>query len=140
MLPNAATPHSRGMRRCSPVVAGKVELVLPSSYCPKASPSTKTLAAERTVGVCPHSGSTEQNGELKVVLFKYNQYFQKSDDAAFDRVYEAATNTPHSGIYRCEGCGRSVTSVAGYPLPPQNHHQHTAQQGRIRWRLAASHS
>lgn len=75
-----------------------------------------------------------------MVLYKHGQLMQQSNDAAFDGVHEAGHNTPHSGIYTCVGCGRSITSVAGYPLPPQNHHQHTAQQGRIRWRLSASHS
>lgn len=73
------------------------------------------------------------------VLYKYSQFLEHSNHAAFDGIHEAGAATPYSGIYRCEGCGKCVTSVKGYPLPPQNHHQHTLQQGRIRWRLAASH-
>ncbi len=74
-----------------------------------------------------------------MVLYKYSQFLQQSNDQAFDTICEPGTTTQWSGIYRCEGCGKNVTSVIGYPLPPQNHHQHTASQGRIRWRLAASH-
>jgi hypothetical protein len=74
-----------------------------------------------------------------MVLYKYSQFLQQTNHAAFDSIHEAGTVTPFSGIYRCEGCGKCVTSVRDYPLPPQNHHQHTYQQGRIRWRLAASH-
>lgn len=72
-------------------------------------------------------------------LYKYSQFLAQSDHQAFDRIYEASVETPHSGIYRCEGCGRCVTSVSSHPLPPQNHHQHTPPQGRIRWRLVVSH-
>jgi hypothetical protein len=74
-----------------------------------------------------------------VALYKYSQFLQLSGHAAFDQVHEAAYQTPYSGIYRCEGCGRCVVSVTPHPLPPQNHHQHTAQQGRIRWRLIVAH-
>jgi MinD superfamily P-loop ATPase len=72
-------------------------------------------------------------------LYKYNQFLQHSDHAAFDAIHEAGAQTPYSGIYRCEGCGHCVVSVNPHPLPPQNHHQHNAQQGRIRWRLIVSH-
>jgi hypothetical protein len=72
-------------------------------------------------------------------LYKYQQYLAPSNHNAFDEVSEAGVQTPYSGIYRCEGCGKIVTSVQPYPLPPQNHHQHTSQQGRIRWRLIVSH-
>lgn len=75
-----------------------------------------------------------------MVLYKYPAYFQQSDSTAFDVIHAPADATPWSGIYRCEGCGKAVTSIQGNELPPQNHHQHTPAQGRIRWRLAASHS
>lgn len=72
-------------------------------------------------------------------LYKYSQFLVKSDHQAFDQIHEPSAATPHSGIYRCEGCGKCVTSVSTHPLPPQNHHQHSYQQGRIRWRLVVSH-
>jgi hypothetical protein len=72
-------------------------------------------------------------------LYKDARYLQQSNDRAFDEIHEPGMATPHSGIYRCEGCGRCITSVDPYSLPPQNHHQHTPQQGRIRWRLVVSH-
>ncbi|MHB8412983.1 MAG: protein L [Candidatus Acidiferrales bacterium] len=73
------------------------------------------------------------------VLFKNNAFFEHSDDTAFDKIHEPGDIAPYSGIYRCIGCGKCETSIKGRPLPPQNHHQHTSQQGRIRWQLAASH-
>ena len=72
-------------------------------------------------------------------LYKYSQYLAQSNHQAFDQINEPGAATPWSGIYRCEGCGKNITSIYGHTLPPQNHHQHTAIQGRIRWRLAVSH-
>jgi hypothetical protein len=73
-----------------------------------------------------------------MALYKYSQYLSQSSDAAFDRVHEPGTTTPHSGIYRCEGCGREVACNQGQPLPPQNHHQHPYGTSAIRWRLAVA--
>jgi len=71
-----------------------------------------------------------------MAYYKYPQFLSQQNGSEYDNIYEPGTATPISGIYRCEGCGQSVTSVKPHPLPPQNHHQHTAAQGRIRWRLA----
>ena len=68
--------------------------------------------------------------------YKYDQYIHQMNDTAFDGEHTPGTSTPLSGIYRCLGCGREDVSTQGHPLPPQNHHQHTQAQGRIRWRLA----
>ena len=71
--------------------------------------------------------------------YKYPQFLQQNSNVVFDQICQAGTATPYSGIYRCEGCGLCITSVHTHPLPPQNHHQHTYQQGTIRWRLIVSH-
>jgi hypothetical protein len=73
-----------------------------------------------------------------MALYKYEQFFQKFDNAEFDKLYPPAARTPWSGIYRCEGCGKEAVSTHIHPLPPQNHHQHTVGQGHIRWRLIAT--
>jgi len=70
-----------------------------------------------------------------MAYYKYPQFLLQEQGSEFDTIHEPGQPTPFSGIYRCEGCGLSVTSVTPHPLPPQNHHQHTTQQGRIRWRL-----
>jgi hypothetical protein len=70
--------------------------------------------------------------------YKYAKYIEQNNHAAFDAIHQPGTATPYSGIYRCEGCGRNDVSTEGHPLPPQNHHQHTAQQGAIRWRLVVA--
>jgi hypothetical protein len=70
-----------------------------------------------------------------MALYRYSQYLTTSTDKAFDTLSSPGTQTPYSGIYRCEGCGSEIASNAGNPLPPQNHHQHTTAQGSIRWRL-----
>jgi hypothetical protein len=71
-----------------------------------------------------------------MALYKYAQFLKTSDHSSFDDILNPGASTPHSGIYRCEGCGHEVASNAGNPLPPQNHHQHNTSQGAIRWRMA----
>ena len=70
-----------------------------------------------------------------MALYKYSAVVQQSSDAAFDKIAGPGAATPHSGIYRCEGCGKEIAANEGNPLPPQNHHQHSSAQGSIRWRL-----
>ncbi len=70
-----------------------------------------------------------------MALYKYQQYISRSEHQAFDTITGPGHPTPHSGIYRCEGCGAEIAANAGNPLPPQNHHQHGASQGAIRWRV-----
>jgi hypothetical protein len=70
-----------------------------------------------------------------MALYKHSTLLAQSQDAAFDLEHRPGASTPHSGIYRCAGCGREVTSEEGNPLPPQNHHQHAANQGAVRWRM-----
>lgn len=70
-----------------------------------------------------------------MALYKNIAYLKASTDDAFDKLYSPGANTPHSGIYRCEGCAKEIAANQGNPLPPQNHHQHTAAQGSIRWRM-----
>ncbi len=71
--------------------------------------------------------------------YKYGNLLTHANKAAYDQLYHPATTTPYSGIYRCQNCGREDTSVAGYPLPPQNHHIHTPAQGPILWQLLVAH-
>jgi len=54
---------------------------------------------------------------------------------AFKPVHAPGQSVPYSGIYKCTGCAREVTSNQGDPFPPQNHHQHTPSQGFILWKL-----
>lgn len=49
--------------------------------------------------------------------------------------YDPGNEVPVSGIYRCIGCGKEITSNHGDPFPPQNHHQHSHDQGPIKWKL-----
>jgi len=74
-----------------------------------------------------------------MALYKYGNLLQYSNHPAFDQIHAPASATPYSGIYRCEGCGREISSTVGHPLPPQNHHQHTYTEGYIRWRLVVTH-
>lgn len=70
-----------------------------------------------------------------MALYKNSQALVVSSHAAFDSANAPGVATPHSGIYRCLGCGDEVASNKGNPLPTQNHSQHAPNQGSIRWRL-----
>lgn len=56
-------------------------------------------------------------------------------EAVWKTDYSPGSTVPQSGIYKCGGCKKEITSNHGDPFPPQNHHQHTAAQGAVRWRL-----
>jgi hypothetical protein len=67
-----------------------------------------------------------------MILYKYDHFFLKSQDPIFDELHEPGSLAPHSGLYRCVGCGAEAVSTHLHPLPPQNHHQHSSDQGQIR--------
>lgn len=70
-----------------------------------------------------------------MALYKHPKFISQTDDQTFDQTLAPGANAPYSGIYRCLGCGKEVTSEQGNPLPPQSHHQHSPSQGPIRWLL-----
>jgi hypothetical protein len=70
-----------------------------------------------------------------MAIYKHDQYLQQSNAEEFDKDHTPGTAAPFSGIYRCMGCKKEVASNEGEPLPPQNHHQHSQAQGKVRWRL-----
>ena len=70
-----------------------------------------------------------------MAFYKYVQFLLNSNDRAFQAIHKPGTVTPHSGIYRCEGCGHEIVCSEAAALPPQNHHPHHQGQGGIRWRL-----
>jgi hypothetical protein len=71
-----------------------------------------------------------------MALYKRSNELATSTSDAFDKEHSPGASVPHSGIYRCLGCGREIASNAGTVFPPQNHHQHSSAQGSIRWRLS----
>lgn len=51
-------------------------------------------------------------------------------------TYYPADIFPVSGIYRCKGCGKEITSNKDDKFPPQNRHQHSdIGDHSIRWQL-----
>jgi hypothetical protein len=70
-----------------------------------------------------------------MAYYKNPNYLTRENGSEFDDIHLPNTKTPYSGIYRCEGCGLSATFVKNNNIPPQNHHQHGAAQGTIRWRM-----
>jgi hypothetical protein len=72
-------------------------------------------------------------------LFKHKDFFERSEDPAFDKLVAPNASAPWPGIYRCHACGHEIAIAAGHNLPPQNHHQHAVGAGPIQWRLVCSH-
>lgn len=54
---------------------------------------------------------------------------------AFEKIWKPGETPVHAGIYRCQGCDDEIASNKGIQLPTQNHRQHNALQGPIRWKL-----
>lgn len=51
-------------------------------------------------------------------------------------IYYPADIVPISGIYRCAGCGKEITSNKDDKFPPQNRHQHpNVGEHNIKWQL-----
>ncbi|QXA08989.1 protein L [Acinetobacter pittii] len=65
---------------------------------------------------------------------KYLQRFAHSSKWWTDS-YTSGDTVPVSGIYKCQGCNKEITSNKNDPFPPQNKHQHTALQGKVVWKL-----
>ena len=62
----------------------------------------------------------------------------KSADKVFDTVLHPGAIVPHSGIYRCTGCGHEAALNQGNPATTQNHRQHEGTlltTTPIRWQL-----
>lgn len=70
-----------------------------------------------------------------MALYKNGGYLGQSNSEAFDVDHKPGEKPPNSGVYRCMGCGREIVAEAERSFPPQNHHQHTTNQGSIRWRM-----
>jgi hypothetical protein len=70
-----------------------------------------------------------------MALYKYLAYLNSSPHAGFDEIHQPGASTPYSAIYKCTGCGKEIVSERNKPFPPQNHHQHTPEQGDIRWKM-----
>jgi hypothetical protein len=75
-----------------------------------------------------------------MALYEHSTHLYQTKHPEFNKDYEPSATSAWSGIYRCQGCAREIVHTTGKPLPPQNHHQHTIGQGKIRWRLLVTDS
>lgn len=50
-------------------------------------------------------------------------------------LYGPGGTVPVSGIYRCRGCKKEITSNKDDSFPPQNKHQHSTDDGAVQWEL-----
>jgi hypothetical protein len=53
----------------------------------------------------------------------------------FDKLRSPGEETPDAGVYRCAVCSDEIGIAKGHTLPPQNHHQHAAGLGPIKWQM-----
>ncbi len=67
--------------------------------------------------------------------YKYEKYLTKSDHSVYDAKQSPGSEAINAGIYRCVACGDEIAIAKGHTLPPQNHHQHAANLGKIEWQL-----
>lgn len=67
--------------------------------------------------------------------YKYRGHLTESASAAFDTRHAPGTIAQNPGIYRCPACGDEITVTKGRALPPQNHHPHAPDQGKVEWQL-----
>jgi hypothetical protein len=67
--------------------------------------------------------------------YQQQNWVVRVTDSAFDQDHSPGVAAPWAGIYRCMGCHREIGIAHGHILPPQSHHEHSQQQGSIRWRL-----
>jgi hypothetical protein len=70
-----------------------------------------------------------------MAYYKHINYLTYDPGSEFDQTHEPGSIVPHSGIYRCTGCGHSSTNVHNHQFPPQIHHQHANVFVPIRWQL-----
>ena len=79
--------------------------------------------------------SIDQSGYGEMAQYKYLHYLTRLSDPKFDPAHAPGAIAPHSGIYKCQGCGIEILSTASDPLPPLSHHQHSLNQDGVAWRL-----
>jgi hypothetical protein len=70
-----------------------------------------------------------------MALYKYGDYLKHLDHKGFDETFNPGEEAMNAGIYRCTVCSDEIGIAKGHKLPPQNHHQHSANLGSIRWKL-----
>lgn len=69
-----------------------------------------------------------------MAYYKHIKDLTVQSGSEFDDILAAGAPAPLSGLYRCEGCGRSLIARNGAPLPLNDHHTHMDAK-RIEWRL-----
>lgn len=70
-----------------------------------------------------------------MALYKNANLLKHDTSPDFDKLHSPGIQAPHPGIYRCPSCGDEIAIAGGHVLPPQNHHQHRAGIGPIKWQL-----
>lgn len=66
--------------------------------------------------------------------YKYPNFLSQEYGSEYDALHSVSQAVPTSGVYRCTGCGKSITSIVGRKFPPQSHHTH-GNGSAILWQL-----
>lgn len=69
-----------------------------------------------------------------MAYYKHRRFLTRQKGSEFDDLHPPASVAPLSGIYRCEGCGRSIVATNAQVLPDALHHVHATAKP-ILWRL-----
>ncbi|AZV38754.1 hypothetical protein CFR75_07300 [Komagataeibacter xylinus] len=62
--------------------------------------------------------------ENGMALYQSAQFIDTWTDPEFDKLHPPRTVAPHSGIYRCAGCGVEIAVSEGQLLPAIHAHPH----------------
>ena len=54
-----------------------------------------------------------------MALYNDAKYLAQETGPEYNVLHHPGQNTPFSGVYRCETCGRSTTSIRDHVFPPQ---------------------
>jgi hypothetical protein len=69
-----------------------------------------------------------------MAMFKDSANMHVTADPQFDQIHNPGATAPHSGIYRCIGCGHEIGISRGRVLPSESH-PHAPSLGKIQWKL-----
>jgi hypothetical protein len=55
-----------------------------------------------------------------MAYYQNGNYLTQETSSDYDATHQPGSTVPLSGVYRCDGCGKSVTCVKEKKFPPQD--------------------
>lgn len=77
-------------------------------------------------------------GVTIVASYKDGSKLFQSTSTEFDSFHKPGETPPHSGIYRCQGCGVEIVAEEARSFPPTRactQHHPSGIAGDVRWKL-----